>query len=210
MSEVGEALLSKGDFARLINVSPGRVSQMIAEGKIGPDALVGEGRYAKVRVEAAKRAIAATTDIGQRFGNGLGTLLNPTTPAPAAPRETVDPIADAIKQQRLRSLELANERAAEDRLAERGRYVRADHAKAALTKMAQAILTVFEGGLGDLATAISAEHGIPARDVLHQLRAGFREVRARSAEAFRREAANLPAALRDEVADASDQALGQA
>lgn len=219
MSEAVQAVLSKSEFARAINVTPGRVSQMIAEGKIGPEALEGEGRRAKIRVEVAKRLIAERTDIGQRFGNGIGTLLGPAnTDVPheppaqreATPREASDPVAEAIKAERLRALQLANARAAEDRLAERGRYVRADQTKAAMTKMAAAILTVFEGGLADLASAIAAEHGLPHRDVLHRLRTEFREVRAKAAEAFRRDLANLPELLSDTTPDATDEALGRA
>jgi hypothetical protein len=215
-----ENLMTKGDFARLINVSPGRITQMISERKIGPDALVGEGRSAKIRADLARRQIVDRTDIGQRFGNGLATQLDlPTAEAPAgeapptaapAPTASLSPVTDAIARERLRSLQLSNERAAEDRLAEQGRYVRTDQTRAAMTKMAASMLTVFEGGLADLAAAVAAKHALVQRDVLHQLRAEFRKIRIQAAETVRRDMANLPRLLEDEVPDATDPALGQA
>ncbi|HEX5264950.1 MAG TPA: hypothetical protein VFW13_15575, partial [Phenylobacterium sp.] len=150
-----ELLMTKGDFARLIRVSPGRVSQMIAEGKIGPDALEGEGRAARIKANLARRQIADRTDIGQRFGNGLNTQLELPVPSgerPAMRAPLVDPTTSAIAQEKLRSLQLQNERAAESRLAEQGRYVRADLTQATMNKMAASLLTIFEGGLADLAT----------------------------------------------------------
>lgn len=219
MAEAAEGVLSKSEFARLINVTPGRVSQMIGEGKIGDDALVGDGRSAKIRVELAKAQLRQRTDISQRFGNGLSTLLDPAGAEPPklppaqrepSPREAADPVAEAIKAERLRELTLRNERAAEERLAERGRYVRADQTQAAMTRLASAMLNVFEGGLQDLANALAAKHGLATRDVLHQLRQEFRGIRERAANAVRVQAAHLPPLLLDDVVDASDPELGRA
>jgi hypothetical protein len=210
-----EVLVSKGEFARLINVSPGRVSQMIAEGKIGKDALEGEGRSARIRANLARRQISDRTDVGQRFGNGIETQLDlpsltPSNAAGATRAPAGDPTTDAIKLERLRGLRMANERAAEDHLAEQGRYVRADHSQAAMTKMAAALLTIFEGSLADLASALAAQHKLVQRDVLHQLRTEFRSVRVKAAESVRRTQASLPQLVADEVADATDPAQGEA
>lgn len=223
---MSEALtvVSKGEFAKLINVSPGRVSQMISERKIGPEALQGEGRNAKIIVDVARRQIADRTDIGQRFGNGIGTQLDGqlqlqpvdqvTPAAPSAPRAQIvppsDPMADAIKRERLRGLQMANERIAEERLAEQGRYVRADEAKAAMARLAGSILTIFEGGLADIASSVAADLGVPQRDVLHKMRAEFRNVRAKAAEAARRDLVGMPKLAIDDIPDASDPAVGEA
>lgn len=206
--------VSKGEFARLINVSPGRVSQMIAEGKIGPDALEGEGRSAKIWLNLARRQIADRTDIGQRFGNGIDTQLNFGGPSESGPAPksapSSDPVAEAIKNERLLSLRLARERATEDRLAEQGRYVRADLTQAAMNRMAASLLTIFEGGLADLAAALAAKHGLVQRDVLHQLRAEFRAVRIKALETLRRDMTGIPPIVTDEIPDAMDAALGEA
>jgi hypothetical protein len=68
-------VLSKGDFAAHIGVSAGRVSQYIAAGMIGPDALDGQGRNAKVIVARAVEQIKRKRNIGQALGNGLMTRL---------------------------------------------------------------------------------------------------------------------------------------
>jgi hypothetical protein len=207
-------VVSKGEFARIINVTPGRVSQMIAEGKIDAAALEGVGRFAKIRVDIARRQVADRTDIGQRFGNGLETQLEFSAPARPSeaqpPRASSDPVAEAIKNERLRGLVLANERAAEERLAERGRYVLADATVAGYTRLAATMLNLFEGGLADMANGLSGQFNLPSRDVLHRLRADFRAIRAKAAETLRREAEALPALLEDVVADASDPAAGDA
>lgn len=209
-----ELLLSKGDFARLINVTPGRVSQMISEGKIGADALEGEGRYARIKANLARRQIADRTDIGQRHGNGLFTQLDAPPPATTDRQPMRAPLADpttaAIAAERLRSLQLKNEREAEDRLAEQGRYVVAAQVQASMNKMAAQLLTIFEGGLADLAAQVAAAHGLVQRDVLHQLRGEFRKVRLKALETLRRDMAGMAPLVADEIADASDPAAGEA
>ena len=78
-------VVSKGQFAALRNVSPGRVSQWISEGKIKPDALVGEGRNAKINVAVATQQLRDALDVGQLTGNGVGTRLDLPLPAQALP-----------------------------------------------------------------------------------------------------------------------------
>jgi hypothetical protein len=79
-------------------VSAGRVTQWITEGKIGPDALVGEGRGAKINAALALEQLRERLDPSQRFStNGLSTRLAdeddppppPQPPPPPAPREKV-------------------------------------------------------------------------------------------------------------------------
>jgi hypothetical protein len=70
-------VVSKGEFARLSNVSAGRVSQWISEGKLTGEALEGEGRSAKIRVPVAVQQLRGRLDMSQRFGlNGLSTRLD--------------------------------------------------------------------------------------------------------------------------------------
>jgi hypothetical protein len=48
-----EQFVSKSGFAKLRNGSPPRVSQWIAAGQIGPEAIVGAGRGALIRADIA-------------------------------------------------------------------------------------------------------------------------------------------------------------
>jgi hypothetical protein len=207
-------VVSKGQFAALRNVSPGRVSQWISEGKIKRDALVGDGRNAKINVTVATLQLRQALDVGQLTGNGVATNLDLPTPAPsvapptseaphreAAPSPPSDPIADAIKQQRLDQLRRANRREAEDEAARSGRFTDAADAARQMGTLATKMMAIMDGSLPELATAVSARFEVPQRDVLHLLRSEFRKVRATAAKTFRDIATELPATVDAELPD---------
>ncbi|MBG6205396.1 hypothetical protein IWQ49_000040 [Labrenzia sp. EL_126] len=206
-------LLSKGAFAKLINVSPGRVSQYISEGKLSGPALEGEGRNAKVRVAEARAQLNQKLDIGQRMGNGLDTLLNETRPAaqttPAAPAPAASPlpgdpdyvptIEDQLKQEKLLQAKIASRKAFEDENARRGRFTETELVQAEMVRLASKLLQTFEGALPDLANAVAAQSKIPSRDVLHVLRKEFRNVRKRAAKVAAEEAEDQPETIITEI-----------
>ena len=204
LSSSDAQVVTKTEFAALCNVSPARVSQWIAERKIKPDALVGEGRSAKINVALAQSQVAAKLDVGQRFGNGLATKLDATS-SPAPPITpvtfTVDPIDEQIKRAKLADIEFRNRRAAEEERARAGLYVDAAESKRAMTRIAGEMLKLFEGSLSDLASSIGAKFQVPQRDVLHLLRAEFRQVRARAAESMKRQANDMPPSKEDSDAE---------
>lgn len=223
-AKVGDLILSKGEAARELNVSPGRVSQYITEGKIYGAAIVGEGRSARINVTVARQQLKSSLDLSQRLGNGITTDLADRVPAlpdgeaelpladsstgdeesrpiaPAPLRRVVDPFEDAIKQERLRSLQFTNRKNAEDELARRGTYTRTADVTPAMAMLAGAMMNVFEGSLSDFATAMAAKFELPQRDVLHLLRQEFVNVRKKAAETMRRQADGMPALVADEVA----------
>ena len=80
---------SKSAFARRTNVTPGRVSQWIAQGKIGQDALEGDGRGAKIKIDLALEHLRRRLSLVHSLANGLSTnLLDPV----AAPMLADDPV----------------------------------------------------------------------------------------------------------------------
>ncbi len=83
MTSEMEGLVTKGAFAGMCNVSPGRVSQWISEQKIHGPAIVGQGRKAKIHAVTAQAQLNNTLDISQRFGNGLTTNLDQVQSQPA-------------------------------------------------------------------------------------------------------------------------------
>ena len=230
MSEADQSpdmVVSKGEFSKLCNVTPGRVSQWISEGKITGDALVGEGRNAKVRVVLALAQLKLRLDISQRFGNGLSTNLNNPVAAPAqatvtpplqvaapvsadvplfqpaAPRPPVaDPVEEKIKRERLEQIARANRKAAEEEEARAGRFIDAAASRQQMGRIANAMLGVFEGALADFATALSGHFKLPQRDVLHLLRAEFRKVRAAASDSYLRQAEDLPPLVDTELTPA--------
>lgn len=191
--EIAEKTATKSAFAEIIQVSAGRVSQMISEGKIPPSCLVGEGRRARIKVEAAKAAIEQSTDIGQRLGNGSKTNLSGATTAPP------NSLLDQLQTEKLIKARAEN-RVLEERERERqGVYVRTADARAECVKALSQMLAIFEGALPDLANALAAKCDLPQRDILHTLRGGFRDVRARASEAVAAKAAGMDHYTEDPV-----------
>jgi DNA-binding transcriptional regulator YdaS (Cro superfamily) len=211
----GAETVSKGEFAALCGVSPGRVSQWISEGKMTEEALDGQGPRARVRVDIAQAQLRSRIDVGQRFGNGLKTRLraplarHPNEPAgatqaPMAP--LVDTIEEQIKREKLREIEFKNREALKKELASRGEYVRTIDVRVGYDQVAMGMVNVFEGALTDFAQAVAARFEVPQRDVLHLLRGEFRKVRASAAQAARRAGSELPAAIEDEASASAEAA----
>lgn len=61
MSEEAQ-IASKAEFAHLCNVTPGRVSQWLAEGKTSPASIVGGGRHARINVQLAQADLRGALD----------------------------------------------------------------------------------------------------------------------------------------------------
>lgn len=207
--------LSKGEFAKAMGVSPGRVSQWIAEGKIGLDAMHGTGHRARIYPDIARAQIAGRTDAGQRIGNGLGTMmaaerLGPTDaqadaqrglplPPPGADRPPT--VAEQIAAAQLEKIQQQVRKGAEEERARAGLYTPTADVTRALGRLASDLMTAIEGGLPEVANALSAKFGLPNRDLLHELRGAFRVIRERAAEAHAAKAAAEPEHIADDVTE---------
>lgn len=196
--------LSKSEFAAARGVTPGRVSQWISEGKIGPDALAGEGRAARVIVDVANAQLDERLDPSQRYGlNGL----KDKQADPADPPVPRDDKQEQILAEKLRQAQMMSRKMAREEAAAAERYVLADQARAmigeALTKQMQAI----EGGLADMAMQVAAATGTDQRQVTHALRKAFRDVRARAAATFREVAEDEAETTDDVVSDPAPAGL---
>lgn len=208
---MSETLISKSEFAARVNISPGRVSQLISEGKIGPDAMRGEGRGAKLVLEIALEQFRGSRSIGQALGNGAHarTFLPEAAPlggaapeaAPGLPADSLlpvtDPVADRIQRERLEQERIKTERMRREEALAEGRYMLADEAVAQMSQVASTVVRVFEGGLADMAGAISARFELPHRDVMHELQKAFREVRGRASAAHRKRAEEASALIEE-------------
>lgn len=167
--------LSKGEFAALMKVSPGRVSQWIAEGKIKGAALIGDGPRAKINVPVAQQQLGRSLDPVQ--------LAAQSRPAPtqiplgaeeAPPADTVD--TDQVRMMRAKAdkAEIEAEQARRELDAERGRYTLAEAALREWTKQAKALIDAEHEWHRDLALVIASELGIEAKAVEGVLRREFR------------------------------------
>jgi hypothetical protein len=200
-------LVSKSQFARECDVSPARVSQWINEGKITPDAIVGEGRSAKIDADLATQQVYSRRDVGQSLGNGKDTQLSKVS-LQQTPPATVQPLpiqqsmqlegevsasrpsapakgsldetkndADAIQRLKRLKLEREAEDALEERLERRGEFMRTEDANAEMARIVTQIIRGFEGGLKQFAADLSSEFGLSGRDLQHTLMRSFRSVR---------------------------------
>ncbi len=161
-------VVSKLEFARLVGITPARVSQYLAEGRISGEAVIGVGRHARIDVAVAQEQLRNRLDADQRIANGRARLA-----------ASLSPIEEGIKAERLRQLQHLNAKAAEEADARRGRYVLATDAKQELGRVAGRLVAGFEGSLPELAAAIAASSSVSQRDALHVLRGAWRTIRAR-------------------------------
>lgn len=210
-------IVSKGEFARLLNVSPGRISQYIAAGQITRDAIEGEGRNAKIIVDKARAQLTGRLDVAQRVGsNGMTTRLGAssetaeTPPASQQPqiRFPTDIIAEQIAREKLEQAKFQTARAKRDEALAVGRYMLTEDVRAQMTKAVSVAFRVMDSGLADMAAALAAHFDIPQRDVQHHLQKAFRAVRVRAAGEFKSQAADEPLTVEDDlgVADRDDEA----
>ena len=107
-------------------------------------------------------------------------------------------VEDDIKRARLEQLSLANEHARAVREAEAGRYVLVTGVQQEMGRIAGRMVGMFEGSLGELATAVAGKFNVPARDVLRVLRTTFRVIRERTAKTESGIAKALPALVDEE------------
>lgn len=190
-------VVTKGEFARLAEVSPGRVSQWISEGKIGADALQGEGRSARIIVERALAQVRLRRDVGQGLGNGIGTRLFDGAPEPCPPsREDLPPrgddVAYQIQLERLQAEKRKNRQASIEEAEHLGQLVPADAVRAQMARLARQVDEANAAMLADFANAISGRFSLPQRDVLHLLRATRNEKKGQLATVLARAANDVP------------------
>ncbi|MFC3674672.1 hypothetical protein [Ferrovibrio xuzhouensis] len=154
------ASVTKGEFAAMRQVSPGRVSQWISEGKISGLAIVGEGRSARIDPVVACQQLGVTLDPVQSVANGLQSTIpldGQASPNSVQPEVFTD-------QRRLAKIkadqaEMAYERDRREFEAESGRYLLADQAAAAWSKIFGKVIADLEGAIPDMAVSVAQALG---------------------------------------------------
>lgn len=202
-------VVPKAEFAAIAGVHKSRVSHWIAEGKLTGDALVGKGREQRIHVETAKAQLRQRLNIVQMTGNGLGTRLEPTSPAfrqapsPAlesAPLPPGESIQDKIMFETLETKRLQRRRLEEEERARSGLWMDAEAARRQMGRIAGDMVTAIEGGLPEMATDLALLFKLPQRDVLHGMRNSFLKLRGRISARLT-QAAALPPELIEDVSD---------
>lgn len=207
--------LTASRLAEALQLSKGRISQLVAEGRL-EGCYVGEGRARRFDLEKCAEALDRKLDPGQCLGNGApsaearreivgakgaGTVAGSTAGDDDAPLSN----PDMQRYQRARA-DMAETRAQKDRLAlavEEGRYVLASEVELRMRRAISAEIGEIDGLLKTLATTIAAEHSLDARSVKSVMLAHWRAHRLRRAERAQNAslAADLTAEERDDERD---------
>ena len=188
---MSDEIVTKSVFAGLAGVSKPRVSQLISDGKISGDAIVGHGHRARIRVAVAQEQLGSRLNVLQRISHSTAQSSDQTT------------IDERIKSERLAQLQHANIRAAEDAALRAGIYVRADDVKQQFGAVASRLMTSFELAFMPMANAVVAAKAQTATDVLRAMRVAWLEARAQAAKAQGEAALAIPPMV--ESGDAAGQ-----
>ncbi len=191
--------ISQAEFARRRNVSRARVSQWIKEGKIHGGALVNGG----IDEALACQQLDRNLDIDQRHGNGLRTDLKPRldAPLPLPDPPAGNNVTDQIAQARL---VLLNGQIREKKVAEAlqlGVLCENAAARQATGKVVTRVVARVEGALPEFAAAIAAKFKLSQRDVLHELKARWRQVRSDAATEAKERAEPMPETVGFDLGD---------
>ncbi|WP_210268605.1 hypothetical protein [Oricola thermophila] len=210
--------MTKGEYAARRGVTPARISQYIADGKIGPSALKGEGRSARIIVEIADRHLAQRLDASQALGaNGaMSRAVNetpqPDRPAPHPPAgcdgdlqrrpagvaETETEAALRVAaQEKAEQAKLLTAKMRRQEALETGRYILAADARAQIARATSAAFRVMEAGIRNMAADLAAQFELSEAEVSHALVKSFRAVRERAAADFKAQAEALPEHVED-------------
>jgi hypothetical protein len=198
-------IVTKGRFAEISGVSPGRVSQWISEGKIPPSAMVGEGRSARIRVDEARASLDRSLDLTQRLGlNGKARVAD-VQAVPVASFPSGPGLDEQIRMEVLEQRKIDTRRMMREEALSAGTLVQARDVSLATDKIVGRMLTAVDQAIVEMATAVvemvteaqlaaaGTETAGPAplarRDVEMVLRRIWREQRTRQAPTFAAEAA---------------------
>jgi hypothetical protein len=175
-------VVSKAEFAELMNVTRQRVSQWLSARQIDGEALVGDGRTARINVEIARQQLSGRLSLSQHLGaNGKAILAGGASPLDAD-----------LKSARLRQLVLANERASDDAAIRAGVYAKSDDVRQQFGGIAARMLAAFESSFLPMANAIVAAKAQTPSEMLRAMRSAWLEARAHAAKAQGAAALEIP------------------
>ncbi|KIC42229.1 hypothetical protein RA27_02230 [Ruegeria sp. ANG-R] len=132
------------------------------------------------------------------------TVTPEPQPAPAAEQiSKPDTVEDQLKRARLEDQLRKNRISAAEEAERQGLLMGSEDAREQMMRIAGMMMQIFEGALTDFATVVASEFGVPKRDVLHLLKAEFRNVRE---TAMRKERARQNEVERNAVASVDMEA----
>jgi hypothetical protein len=168
--------VTKTEFATIAGIKPPAVSNWIRRGKLKAPAPLPDG---SIDVKLAKQQLGLTLNGLMRAGAMRRSRFQHKTAEPA------NPVNDAnlqLLQARATDALIKAERSRRELEAERGRFIVAEDAEAAWSKVMAEFLTDVEQGFSDLSYQLA---GLDERERLLAIRKWWRAIRARSATAYK-------------------------
>jgi len=185
-----KTVLSKAEFAKHVGRSRSCISGWIKDGKISADALIGDGREARIWVQRAKADLARSLDPSQQVAQAMPIAFDareiplpddgPKSSAPTQTPPTSERERDLARRAKADADKAEHDaEAARRRLAvDEGRYVIAEDAAAAWGKEIAKILATIEGFITTgLPRAIADETGADWRTISTISKTSWRALR---------------------------------
>lgn len=171
--------LSTTELANRLNLSKGRISQYVSEGKLD-GCYQGEGRARRFDLDKVTTALGRKLDKGQMLGNGLATRRairslqsdQPEFPAPRREGRLPEGDPDELEIVKLAKANEELRRLRRDNAVADGAYVLASEVERETAKAIRAEIARFETLLRDGARAIADQLGVDfkaARKILTDL-----------------------------------------
>lgn len=184
------AVLSKSQFAAVVSRNASQVTRWIEQGKLSGDAIVGEGRGARINVAKALRQLNLALDLGQQLAQARPILPGQASPAaPNLPLQQHEPLplpagGDSVEAERREQIQLSNlklrqaiERGAREDAVAAGQLVDMAAVQRALARQLQPLATNFDQLPPSIAKVIAAHFSLPYNDVLIATRNAIRRQR---------------------------------
>lgn len=165
-------IVSKSQAAKILNVSKTRITQYLHDGRISGEAVVGEGRHAKINIAIARAQLNDRLAAAQIGVNGLETRLADDDAS----------LGEQIKAERLAQERMKTRRMEAEEKELHGHWVLASEVTGAMNRIVTEMIVAFEDAMKDMAAAAAAEMQVDRRRVLIAMRQQFTAWRHREVE----------------------------
>lgn len=188
----GRRLVSKSEFARLRGITPARISQLIGDGRIHGDAIVGTGPRAQIDANVANQQLGDSLDITQQMAQ-----QRPTAPD-GLPLSSDQKRIQAAKAEQA---EISARQARREEAAQAGFYVRTEDVRRAWSRELTELLAGIDGWIAEAAGALTRDLGIDQKQATVLLRKEWRAFRTRRSDLAKNAGQDLPTLIEEEPTD---------
>jgi hypothetical protein len=175
-------IVSKSQAAKILNVSKTRITQYLHDGRISGDAVIGEGRHAKIDIDLARAQLNDRLAAAQIGVNGLETQLDASS----------ESLGEQIKAERLAQEKMKTRRMEAEEKELHGHWMLTADVVPQFNRIVTEMMITFEDAMKDMAAAVAVEMQVDRRRVLVAMRGEFLAWRHREVERRKLAAAEIP------------------